>query len=116
MKSVVRKMMSYEETFNKIRTLSSLVIAQSLTATAQGEIMGIGGSVTSTSSATASTEVETEKFKHVKKESVIEDDVTLHYEEGHVWLIERPLVTLQTVTPVTKWGIWDCAKIRTKSL
>ena len=106
------KMMSYEETFNKIRTQSSLVIAQSLTATAQGEIMGFGGSVTTTSSATASTEVETEKFKHTKKESVIEDEVTLHYEKGRVWLIERPLVTLQTVTPVKKWGIWDCAEIR----
>ena len=27
---------------------------------------------------------------------------------GEVWLIERPVVTLQTTTPMTQWGVWDC--------
>ena len=29
--------------------------------------------------------------------------------EGEIWLVERPVVTLQTATPMTQWGIWDCA-------
>ena len=28
-------------------------------------------------------------------------------EEGEIWLIERFLETIQTVTPITQWGIWD---------
>ena len=30
--------------------------------------------------------------------------------EGEIWLVERPVVTLQTATPMTQWGIWDCAR------
>ena len=26
-------------------------------------------------------------------------------------MVERPVVTLQTVTPMTQWGIWDCARL-----
>ena len=26
-------------------------------------------------------------------------------------LIERPVLTLQTVTPMTQYGIWDCARL-----
>ena len=88
----------------------------------------------STSTTTsAHTEVETEKLNHVKKEKVIDDTTVLDYPgpiyyeedetdddgtfhrqgsvkyEGEIWLVERPVVTLQTATPMTQWGIWDCA-------
>ena len=121
---IKRKVMSYEEEFNKIRSLTSLDVAQSMSATAQGEIMGFGGSVTTNTSIAAHTEVETEKFKHTKREIVIEDEVRVHYpgpildeagrvlEEGEIWLVERPLLTLQTITPMTQWGIWDCGRLR----
>ena len=28
-------------------------------------------------------------------------------EEGEVWLVERPVATIHTVTPITQWGTWD---------
>ena len=134
--SVEKKVVLYEETFNKFRTLTSLDIANSLTSSAQGEIAGIGGSVSHTSSIHAHTEVETEKFNHIKKEQIIEDITTLDYPgpilfekdvfdedgnllhrkgsiqyDGEVWLIERPILKLQTTTPMTQWGIWDCGRL-----
>ena len=60
--TITRKIMSFEETFNKLRTFSSLDLIQRFSASAQGEIMGIGGSVSSSTEAHAHTEVETEKF------------------------------------------------------
>ena len=81
--------------------------------------MGIGGSVSSSSEAHAHTEVETEKFNRTKSETVIEDHVRVFYpgpirdadgrlvEEGEVWLVERPVATIHTVTPITQWGTWD---------
>ena len=27
-------------------------------------------------------------------------------QEGPIWLIERPVATVHTITPVTQWGIW----------
>ena len=135
--TVAEKIISFEETFNKLRTLSSLDIMNSFTASAQGEIAGIGGSVSNTSSMHAHTEVETEKMNHTKKERIIDDTTVLDYPgpvlfdydvlndddgtvlhrkgsvqyEGEVWLVERPVVTLQTTTPMTQWGNWDCARL-----
>ena len=133
--TVAEKIISFEETFNKLRTLSSLDIMNSFTASAQGEIAGIGGSVSQTSNVHAHTEVETEKMNHVKKERIIDDTTLLDYPgpvlyeedetdedgnhhrqgsvkyEGEVWLVERPVVTLQTTTPMTQWGNWDCARL-----
>ena len=121
--TVTNKIVSFEESFNKLRTFSSLDIAQQFTASGKGEILGIGGSVSTTSSIHAHTEVETEKFNRTKKERIIEDTVRIFYpgpvrddtgkiiREGEIWLIERPVLTLQTITPMTQWGIWDCAKI-----
>ena len=132
--TVAEKIISFEETFNKLRTLTSLDIMNQFSASAQGEIAGIGGSVSQTSSIHAHTEVETEKMNHVKKERIIDDTTVLDYpgpilwEEdvtddegkhdkgsiqypGEIWLIERPVLTLQTVTPMTQWGIWDCARL-----
>ena len=133
--TVSEKIMSFEETFNKLRTFTSLDIMNQFSASAQGEIAGIGGSVSQTTSIQAHTEVETEKMNHTKKEKVIDDTTVLDYPgpvlyeadetddegvfhregsvkyEGEVWLIERPVVTLQTMTPMTQWGIWDCARL-----
>ena len=77
--TVVVKIASFEESFNKIRSFSSLDLMQSFTATAQGEIMGIGGSVTSKTEAKAHTELETETFNRTKKEIIIDDSVRLFY-------------------------------------
>lgn len=131
--TVSEKIMTYEETFNKFSTRSSLDIINNMSASAQGEIAGIGGTVSTSTTIHAHTEVETEKMNHVKKERIVDDTTVLDYpgpvlyEEdttdddgvfhqkgsiqypGDVWLIERPVVKLQTTTPVTLWGIWDCA-------
>ena len=135
--TVAEKIVSFEETFNKLRSLLfSLDIMNSLTASAKGEIAGIGGSVSQTSSIHAHTEVETEKMNHVKRERIIDDTTVLDYpgpvlfredvfEEdgtllhrrgsvqypGEVWLVDRPVLKLQTTTPMTQWGIWDCARL-----
>ena len=109
--TVKETILSYDETFNKLRTLTSLDVVQSWSATAQGEVAGFGGSVSSSTSISAHTEVETEKFNHTKRERKIEDEVELAYPVGDIWLIERPLMTLQTIQPVAQWGIWDCGQI-----
>ena len=122
------KIMSFEETFNKLRTFTSADLIQRFSASAQGEIAGIGGSVSSSTEAHAHTEVETEKFNRKKEERIIDDNVRIFYpgplyredrdadgvvigrtlvEQGDIWLIERPVVTLHTVTPITQWGEWD---------
>ena len=116
---ITRKIVSFEETFNKLRTFSSLDLIQRFSATAQGTVLGIGGSVSSSGEVHAHTEVETEKFNRTKTETVIEDDVRVFYpgpirdpdgriiEQGEVWLVERPVATIHTVTPITQWGTWD---------
>ena len=121
---VEETIVTFEETYNKIRSFSSLDVLAELTATAKGEVAGFGGSVTSHTSVQAHTELEVEKFNHKKTEKKIVDNVTIAYPgpvygengrivtEGDVWLIERPIVTLQAITPVTQWGIWDCGKIK----
>ena len=133
---VSEKIVSFEETFNKLRSLSSLDIVNSFSASAQGEIAGIGGSVSNTQTISAHTELEVEKMNHVKKERIIDDTTELNYPgpvyydedvtdddgkvihrkgsiqyPGEIWLVERPVLTLQTTTPETQWGIWDCARL-----
>ena len=75
--------------------------------------------MTSTTEARLHTEIETEKFNRKRTERIIEDDVTLEYpgpirdadgrivEEGEIWLIKRSVQTIQTITPMTAYGIWD---------
>ena len=134
--TVTKKVMLYEETFNKLRTLTSLDIVNNFSASAQGEISGIGGSVSSSTTTSVHTEIETEKFNHTKKEQVLDDETVLDYPgpvlyeadvwdadgkvlhrkgsvqyEGDIWLIERPVLKLQTSTPMKQWGIWDCARL-----
>ena len=112
--TVSEKIMSYEETFNKLRSLTTMDIVQNMSASAQGEIAGIGGSVSTSTTISAHTEIETEKFNHIKKEKVIDDTTVLDYPgpiyyeadetdddgnvhhqgsikyEGEIWLVERP--------------------------
>ena len=133
------KEMSYDETYNEIRTFSSLDLIQKFSASAKGEVMGIGGSVSSSTEAHAHSEVETKQFKKTKKERVIDTTAHLQYpgplyredyetitdeegdtyrqisgrtlvEEGQIWLIKCMVETVQTVTPIVQEGIWD-AKI-----
>ena len=123
-KEVVEEtIITFEETYNKVRSFSSLDVLTELTVTAQGEVAGFGGSVTEHTSIQAHTELEVEKFNHKKTEKKIVDNVTIEYPgpvrndageivtEGDVWLIERPVLTIQSITPVTQWGIWDCGTI-----
>ena len=77
--TVAEKIISFEETFNKLRTLTSLDIMTSFSASAQGEIAGIGGNVSQSLQTHAHTEVETEKMNHVKKERIIDDTTVLDY-------------------------------------
>ena len=105
--TVAEKVLTYDETFNKLRSSTSLDIVNEMSISAHGEVAGFGGSVSSTTTTSAHTEVETEKFSHHKEEKVVDNTVEIVYPMGEVWLIERPVVTLQTVQPVSQWGIWD---------
>ena len=114
------KKVSFEETFNRIKTFSSFDLLNRFSASAQGEIAGIGGSVSNTTESRIHSEIETEKFNRKKVETVIDCSAELCYpgpildeqgrvlEEGQIWLIERWLETIQTVTPITQWGRLGC--------
>ena len=122
--------MTYDETFNRIRTFSSLDLIQRFSAQAQGEVLGIGGSVSSSTEAHAHTELETEQFNKTRKERVIETSSHLCYpgplyridtneqgiiigrtlvEEGPIWIIQCPMEIVETVTPITENGEWEAA-------
>ena len=58
--TISKKVASFEETYNQIETFSSLDLIQRFSASAQGSIAGIGGTVTSSTEAHAHTEVKTE--------------------------------------------------------
>ena len=122
------KVMTYDETYNKIRTFSSFDLLNRFSASAQGEIAGIGGSVSNTTETRLHTELETEIFNKQKTERIIDTSARICYpgplyrddkdsngvvigrtlvEEGPIWLVERPVATIHTITPITQWGIWD---------
>ena len=117
------KIASFNEQYNRIRTFTSLDLIQRFSGSAKGEVLGIGGSVQSSTEAHAHTEVETEKWGRTKQEMVLEDHVRIAYpgpildadgrvvEPGNIWLIERPVATLHTITPITQHGLWDCAEV-----
>lgn len=131
--TVSEKIVSFEETFNKLATETSLDIVNSFSASAKGEIAGIGGSATSSTTTSLHTQINTEQMNHTKRERVIDDTTVLDYPgpvlyeadefdengkllhqkgsvqyEGEIWLIERPVLKLQTTTPMKQWGVWDC--------
>ena len=122
------KVVTFDESFNKLRTFSSLDLLQRFSSSAKGEVLGIGGSVTSTTEAKAHSEIETETFNRKKTERVLDTSARICYpgplyrddkdedgvvvgrtlvEEGPIWLVERPVSTIHTITPVEQWGIWD---------
>ena len=117
------KIASFNEQYNRIRTFTSLDLIQRFSGSAKGEVLGIGGSVQSSTEVHAHTEVETEKWGRTKQEMVLEDHVRIAYpgpildadgrvvEAGNIWLIERPVATLHTITPITQHGLWDCAEV-----
>ena len=126
--TVTKKVVSYEETYNQIETFTSLDLIQRFSATAQGEIAGIGGSVTSTTEARAHTEVKTNKYDRQRREVVLDTTARIRYpgpvyrddydangqisgrtlvQEGPIWLVDRPIEVIHTVTPVEQEGTWD---------
>ena len=134
--TVSQKIALFEEEFNTLKTENSLDIVNNFSASAQGTIAGIGGTVSTSTTTSIHSQVNTEKMNHTKKERIIEDVVALDYpgpilwEEdqlrqdgyvlarqgsirypGEVWLIERPVLKLQTKTPMTQWGVWDCGRL-----
>ena len=128
--TVSKKVVAYEETYNQIETLTSLDLMQRFSATAQGEIAGIGGSVTNTTEVRAHTEVATDKYDLKRREVVLDTSARIYYpgpvyrdiydesgqitgrkivQEGEIWLVDRPIEVVHTVTPITQEGIWDAA-------
>ena len=100
------------EKYNKLRSFSSLDVLTELTVSAHGEIAGFGGSVTQRTSISAHSEIEAEQFNKQVTEEYVEDSVDLsEYPKGAVWLLERYIAKIQTVTPISQWGIWDCGEI-----
>ena len=102
-------------TYNRIRTFTSLDLIQRFSGSAKGEVLGIGGSVQTSTEGRAHSELETEKWGRTKQEMVLEDHVRIAYpgpilylkdeedeygmvvhhrgeviEPGNIWLIERP--------------------------
>ena len=121
---------SYEETYNQIETFTSLDLMQRFSASAQGEVLGIGGSVTSTTEARAHSEVKTNKYDRKKTETVLDTSARICYpgpvyrddydangllsgrtlvQEGEIWLVDRPIEVIHTVTPIEQEGTWDAA-------
>ena len=128
--TISKKVVSYEETYNQIDTFSSLDLMQRFTATAQGEIAGIGGSVTTTTEARAHTELKTQKYDRQRREVVLDTSAHICYpgpvyrddydedgrisgrtlvQEGEIWFVDRPIEVIHTVTPVEQEGTWDAA-------
>ena len=128
--TITKKVVSYEETYNQIETLTSLDLMQRFSTTAQGEIAGIGGSVTSTTEARAHTEVATNKYDRKRREVVLDTSARICYpgpvyrddydaqgllsgrtlvQEGEIWFVDRPIEVVHTVTPVEQEGTWDAA-------
>ena len=56
-----------------------------------------------------------EHSSHQGERKLLHREGSVKY-EGDIWLIERPVLTLQTMTPMTQYGIWDCAQFASESL
>ena len=103
-------------------------LLQRFSSTAKGEVLGIGGSVSSTTEGRIHSEVETETFNRKKTERILDTTARIFYpgplyrddkdengvvvgrtlvQEGPIWLVDRPVSTIHTVTPVEQWGTWD---------
>ena len=103
---------------------------QRFSASAQGEVLGIGGSVSSTTEVRAHTEVKTNKYDRKRTETVLDTSAHILYpgpvyrddydangqlsgrtlvQEGEIWLVDRPIEVIHTVTPIEQEGTWDAA-------
>ena len=128
--TVTKKIVSFEETYNQIETFTSLDLIQRFSATAQGEVAGFGGSVTSSTEAHAHTEVKTNKYDRQRRETTLDTSARICYpgpvyrddydangqlsgrtlvQEGEIWLVDRPIEVVHTVTPIEQEGVWDAA-------
>ena len=128
--TVGEKKASYQETYSQIETLTSADLMQRFTATAQGEFSGIGGSVSSVTEARAHSEVATNKYNLKQEEVILDNSARIFYpgpvyrddfdangqisgrtlvQEGEIWLVDRPIEVIHTVTPVEQDGTWDAA-------
>ena len=128
--TVRKSKVSFEETYNQIETFTSLDLMQRFSASAQGEIAGIGGSITSTTEARAHSEVKTNKYDRKKTETVLDTSAHIRYpgpvyrddydadgllsgrtlvQKGEIWLVDRPIEVIHTVTPIEQEGTWDAA-------
>ena len=122
------KELTFDETYNEIKTESSLDIATNFSGAAQATIAGIGGSVSQSVDTKTHVGVSTFQYDKHKTERVIDTSTRLCYpgplyrvdkdadgvvigrtlvEEGPIWLIDCPVATIHTITPITQWGIWD---------
>ena len=68
-----------DESYDRIRTFSSLDLIQRFSASGSGEIAGIGGTVSSSTEARVHSELETEQYNKRKTERVIDTSAHLHY-------------------------------------
>ena len=128
--TITKKVVSFEETYNQIETFTSLDLMQRFSATAQGEVLGIGGSVTSTTEVRAHTEVKTNKYDRQRRETTLDTSAHIRYpgpvyrqdldeygqvagrtlvQEGEIWLVDRPIEVIHTVTPIEQEGTWDAS-------
>ena len=77
--TVKKSKTSFEETYNQIQTFTSLDLMQRFSASAQGEVLGIGGSVSSTTEVRAHTEVKTNKYDRKRTETVLDTSAHILY-------------------------------------
>ena len=77
--TVTKKIVSFEETYNQIETFTSLDLMQRFSTSAQGEVAGIGGSVSSTTEVRAHTEVKTNKYDRQRREVVLDSSAHIKY-------------------------------------
>ena len=117
------KIASFNEQYNRIRTFSSLDLIQRFSGSAKARCWASADRCSPPTEVHAHTEVETESGGAPSREMVLEDHVRIAYpgpildadgrvvEAGNVWLIDRPVATLHTITPITQHGLWDCAEV-----
>ena len=117
------KVMTFDEEYDEVKTEAALDIMSNFSGS--GTVLGIGGSV----SGSTHSHIAGSTFKYNKKKTeriidtsaricypgpVYRDDITngivtgrTLVQEGPIWLVERPVATVHTITPVTQWGVWD---------
>ena len=122
------KELVFDESYNEVKTDFSIDIVTNFSAAAQGTIAGIGGNISQSINTHTHAGESTFQYNKKKTERVIDTSTRLRYpgpvfidtydklgrvsgrkmvEEGPIWLIDCPVATVHTITPITQWGIWD---------